>query len=72
MEFKFTFADKEYILNEENLDYFVNDEENQIPIKDNTVVEEKKTEDDSAFPKFTVIIVTFNEPLLYKTFVYLL
>ena len=37
MEFKFTFADKEYILNEENLDYFVNDEEN--PIKD---IDEKK------------------------------
>ena len=37
MEFKFTFADKEYILNEDNLDYFVNDEEN--PIKD---IDEKK------------------------------
>ena len=37
MEFKFTFADKEYILNEEKLDYFVNDEEN--PIKD---IDEKK------------------------------
>ncbi|MDU2291960.1 DUF3785 family protein [uncultured Clostridium sp.] len=37
MEFKFTFADKEYILNEDNLDYFVNDEEN--PIKD---IDEKR------------------------------
>ena len=37
MEFKFTFDDKEYILNEDNLEYFVNDEEN--PIKD---IDEKK------------------------------
>ena len=37
MEFKFIFDDKEYILNEDNLDYFVNDEEN--PIKD---IDEKK------------------------------
>ena len=33
MEFKFTFADKEYILNEDNLDYFVNDEENPIKMR---------------------------------------
>lgn len=32
MEYKFTFEEKEYILNQEKLDYFVNDEEN--PIKD--------------------------------------
>ena len=37
MEFKFTFDDKEYILNEDNLEYFVNDEDN--PIKD---IDEKK------------------------------
>ena len=37
MEFKFTFDDKEYILNEDNLEYFVNDEEN--PIKD---IDEKR------------------------------
>ena len=37
MEFKFTFDDKEYILNEDNIEYFVNDEEN--PIKD---IDEKK------------------------------
>ena len=37
MEFKFTFDDKEYILNEDNFEYFVNDEEN--PIKD---IDEKK------------------------------
>ena len=32
MEYKFTFDEKEYVLNEEKLDYFFNDEEN--PIKD--------------------------------------
>ncbi|MCQ2968749.1 MAG: DUF3785 domain-containing protein [Clostridium sp.] len=32
MKYKFTFEGKEYTLNEEKLDYFVNDEEN--PIKD--------------------------------------
>lgn len=53
-------------------DIIVNDEENLIPMKDNTVIEEKKTEEESTFPQFTVIIVTFNEPLLYKTFVYFL
>lgn len=37
MEFKFTFDDKEYILNEDNLEYFVNDEEK--PIKD---IDEKR------------------------------
>ena len=37
MEFKFVFEDKEYKLDENNLDYFVNDEEN--PIKD---IDEKK------------------------------
>lgn len=30
MEYKFTFEGREYKLNEENLDYFVNDEENPI------------------------------------------
>ena len=37
MEYKFKFDGKEYILNEENLEYFFNDEEN--PIND---VDEKK------------------------------
>lgn len=37
MEFKFAFADKEYNLREDNLEYFVNDEVN--PIKD---IDEKK------------------------------
>ena len=37
MEFKFIFDDKEYILNEGNLEYFINDEDN--PIKD---IDEKK------------------------------
>ena len=30
MEFKFIFDDKEYILNEDNLEYFINDEDNSI------------------------------------------
>lgn len=37
MEFKFVFEDKEYKLDKNNLDYFINDEEN--PIKD---IDEKK------------------------------
>ena len=53
-------------------DIIVNDEENLVPMKDNTVIEETKTEEESTFRQFTVIIVSFNEPLLYKTFVYFL
>ena len=30
MEYKFIFNDKEYVLNENNLEYFVNDEENEL------------------------------------------
>lgn len=30
MEYKFIFDDKEYVLNENNLEYFVNDEENEL------------------------------------------
>lgn len=30
MEYKFIFNDKEYVLNENNLEYFINDEENEL------------------------------------------
>ena len=30
MEYRFTFEGREYKLNKENLDYFINDEENPI------------------------------------------
>ena len=36
MEYKFTFEGREYKLNEENLDYFVNDEEKADIIVINT------------------------------------
>lgn len=44
---------------------------NDIPVK--TIPETKSVDlENSTFPRFTVIIVTFNEPLLYKTFIILM
>lgn len=52
MEYKFVFDEKEYILNEENLDYFVNDEEKPVENLDlNKVLEIMNNSDEVDFSK---------------------
>lgn len=49
------------------------DESGNSDISVKTIPETKTVDlENSTFPRFTVIIVTFNEPLLYKTFVFLM
>lgn len=52
MSFKFNFNDKEYILNKENLDYFVNDEENPIKgIDEDKIIEILNNSENVEFTK---------------------
>ena len=57
MEYKFTFEGREYKLNEENLDYFVNDEENPIKnINLDKVLEIMANSDEVDFAKVPLMI----------------
>ena len=71
MEYKFTFEGREYKLNEENLDYFVNDEENPIKnINLDKVLEIMANSDEVDFAKVPLMIslLPFNSmvSLLYS------
>lgn len=52
MEFKFKYNEKEYILNEQNLEYFVNDEVNQImDVNEEKIIEILNNSDKVDFSK---------------------
>ena len=52
MEFKFKYNEKEYILNEQNLEYFVNDEVNPImDVNEEKIIEILNNSDKVDFSK---------------------
>ena len=74
MEYKFTFEGREYKLNEENLDYFVNDEENPIKnINLDKVLEIMANSDEVDFAKeyiFVKVLSKESETWAYSSWVH--